>query len=81
MFRYGINHQLNFVLPTVSGGNHLNSPHGEASILTNGPFKTEWLDEQSGEIPWHKTFKKENKYDIFNLHTIWNKTAVRYLIC
>ena len=70
-------------MPTNSGfvGNHLSDPKlaNVSDILTQEPFKSEWLDEQSEQIPWHETFKKEEKYDIFNLHTIWNKTAVRYL--
>ena len=62
-------------------GNHLSDPKlaNVSNILTKEPFKSEWLDEQSEQIPWHKTFQKEKKYDIFNLHTIWNKTAVRYV--
>ena len=62
-------------------GNHLSDPKlaNISDILTQEPLKSEWLDEQSEQIPWHKTFQKEEKYDIFNLHTIWNKTAVRYL--
>ena len=69
-------------MPTNSGfvGNHLSDPKlaNVSDILTQEPFKSEWLDEQSEQIPWHKSFQKDKKYDIFNLHTIWNKTAVRY---
>ena len=63
-------------------GNHLSDPKlaNVSDTLTQEPLKSEWLDEQSEQIPWHKNFQKEQNYDIFNLHTIWNKTAVRYLL-
>ena len=65
--------KLNFVLP--SSGNHLNDP-AHRFILTD-PFKTEWLDAEKAKIPWHEKFSKNENYDIFDLHTVWNKTAVR----
>lgn len=45
------------------------------------PFKVEWLHRQVSKIPWHADYmKKGMNYDIFNLHTIWNATAVRQLL-
>ena len=75
LFRFGLDNKLNFVLP--SDGNHLNDP-SHRFILTEN-FKTEWLDQEKEKIPWHETLYKEKKYDIFNLHTVWNQTATRYL--
>ena len=74
LFRFGLDHQLNFVLPPT--GNQLNDPKHLDNLLE--PFKIEWLDKQWSKIPWHRNFSRENKYDILNLHTVWNKTAIRY---
>lgn len=76
LFRFGLDNKLNFVLP--SDGNHLNDP-SHRFILTEN-FKTEWLDQEKEKIPWHETLYKEKKYDIFNLHTVWNQTATRDLL-
>ena len=75
MFRFGIENGLNFVLPAPTSGNVLNDPKHPYSLIE--PFKTKWLVDQKLFIPWHSEFYKQKKYDIFNLHTIWNKSAVR----
>ena len=73
LFRFGFDNDLNFVLPPH--GNHLvNQLHKKE--LTE-PFETEWLDEVKRKIPWHQSYFKEQNYDIFNIHTVWNKSAVR----
>ena len=69
LFRFGLDHNLNFVLP--SSGNEFYDPKHAAKRTE--PFKIKWLNH----IPWHKKFYKEKKYDVFNLHTVWNKIAVR----
>jgi len=76
LFRYGIDLKLNFVLP--KSGNHLNDPAHPYVILE--PFKIEWLDLQIEKLPWHSQLKAKHNYDIFNLHTQWNSSAVRYLL-
>ena len=38
-------------------------------IILKETFKTEWLDQEKEKIPWHESYFKEQKYDIFNLHT------------
>lgn len=76
LFRFGLDHGLNFVLP--SDGNHLNDPSHR--IFLTETFKTEWLDQEKEKIPWHESFFKEKKYQIFNLHTVWNQTAARELL-
>ena len=73
LFRYGIDLKLNFVLP--KSGNHLNDPAHPYVILE--PFKIEWLDLQIEKLPWHSQLKAKHNYDIFNLHTQWNSSAVR----
>ena len=73
LFRYGIDLKLNFVLP--KSGNHLNDPAHPYVILE--PFKVEWLDSQIEKLPWHGQLKEKHNYDIFNLHTQWNSSAVR----
>ena len=73
LFRFGLDHNLNFVLP--SSGNHLSHP-GHRNELTE-PFKRKWLDMEEANIPWHSEFYKDKRYDIFNLHTVWNKVEVR----
>ena len=73
LFRFGFDNELNFVLPAHS--NHLDNPKHRNQLTE--PFETEWLDEDKRKIPWHERFFKEQKYDIFNIHTMWNKSAVR----
>merc|ERR1712223_1856904 len=77
LFRFGLDNMLNFVLP--SDGNHLGPPGKNRFILTES-FKNKWLDEEKEKIPWHVNFYKEKKYDIFNLHTVWNQTEARDLL-
>jgi hypothetical protein len=73
IFRYGLDNGLNFVLPT--SGNHLNDPSHPYIILD--PFKIEWLDAAKEKLPWHSSLAETHSYDIFNLHTQWNHSAVR----
>ena len=77
LFRYGLNKDLNFVLPCK--GNHLTNPH-DSYVSTTEPFKAEWLDEESELLPWHKKLKESRQYDIFNLHAKWNYVAVNSMI-
>ena len=76
IFRYGLDRQLNFVLP--NSGNHLNDPRHPYIILE--PFKIDWLDSQEDLLPWHSQLKQNQAYDIFNLHTQWNASAVRWVV-
>ena len=76
LLRYGLDNGLNFVLPST--GNHLNDP-AHRYIITE-PFKLEWLDEESNLLPWHKKLKESRQYDIFNLHTKWNYSAVKWVL-
>lgn len=80
LFRYGLDNNLNFVLPLE--GNHLNDPTHPYIILE--PFKVEWLEQKEEEdenrLPWHKTLAKDQLYDMFQLHTQWNYGAVSQLL-
>ena len=73
LFHYGLDAKVNFVLP--KSGNHLNDPAHPYLILE--PFKLSWLDSQENKLPWHSQLKQKQAYDIFNLHTQWNASAVR----
>ena len=53
----------------------MNDPRHPYIILE--PFKIDWLDSQEDLLPWHSQLKQTQAYDIFNLHTQWNASAVR----
>ena len=61
-----------------NSGNHLNDPRHPYIILE--PFKIDWLDSQEDLLPWHSQLKQNQAYDIFNLHTQWNASVVRWVV-
>lgn len=69
LLRYGLNHNLTFVLP--SSGNYLtgNGPRSE-------PFQEQWLNS----LPWHRRFIFTHQYDIIALHTRWNFEQFRFVL-
>ncbi|TRY71199.1 hypothetical protein TCAL_10672 [Tigriopus californicus] len=68
LIRYGIREKMNFVIPPLSDGD---------GIYQSGrPFRVQDLQLS----PWHNLYVKEQKYDIFAMHAIWNYSAFRDLM-
>ncbi|TRY68546.1 hypothetical protein TCAL_06217 [Tigriopus californicus] len=61
ILRYGLNHNLTFVLP--SSGNYLVGPGSRSD-----PFQAHWLQN----VPWHRKLTSTHQYDVIALHTRWN---------
>ena len=46
--------------------------------LLSRPFNLKYFDRfKKNELPWHKTLFPVQGYDIWALHSTWNKSAVR----
>ncbi len=63
--RYGIDRGLNFVLPRLG--------HQLSSEDSSDPVRVEWLQE----VEWHRDFMESGLYDVYDLHGVWNQTALR----
>ncbi len=63
--RYGIDRGLNFVLPRLG--------HQLSSEDSSDPVRVEWLQE----VEWHRDFMDSGLYDVYDLHGVWNQTALR----
>ena len=72
ILRKSLRENLNVVVPK-RGQNQLLDPHG---MFT--PFNSSWLNSQT---PWHKTFMRENAYNVMALHCKWNHQSIRYVLC
>jgi len=67
ILRKSLRENLNVVMPK-RGQNQLLDPHG---MFT--PFNSSWLNSQT---PWHKTFMRENAYNVMALHCKWNHQSI-----
>ncbi len=65
--RYGIDRGLNFVLPRLG--------HQLSSEDSSDPVRVEWLQD----VEWHRDFMDSGLYDVYDLHGVWNQTALRNL--
>ena len=67
LLRFGFNNHLNFVL-------------GPRNVIGFGerPIDLKYFDElNETAFPWHRSLASTQGYDIWAMHTIWNKTVVR----
>ncbi|XP_059086821.1 galactosylceramide sulfotransferase-like isoform X2 [Tigriopus californicus] len=69
ILRYGLNHNLTFVLP--SSGNYLVGPGSRSD-----PFQAHWLQN----VPWHRKLTSTHQYDVIALHTRWNYDQFKFLL-
>ena len=71
ILRKSLRENLNVVVPK-RGQNQLLDPHGMFI-----PFNLSWLNSQT---PWHKTFMRENAYNVMALHCKWNHQSISAML-